>query len=218
MKLICIYKTKNVTQNNLKMIIYIYLYITSKMDFLPIDELISKCGRQYIVNMLPSLFIEINTTSTSIKDDLVMYDYTYTSNILNTIHDMEIWRNPPDYNSKQHIRKHLEDIQTIINIYSDCKDKLIINNYDYIVISYFGDFKLRYKNQISDYKSSGKSLYLDIQAVRIALIDEITRRQWNNYYSIFNTGIKYIGGLFLFKFSYNYLGSYFYSMKKMIGM
>jgi hypothetical protein len=186
------------------------------MYYLPIDQLISKCGRQFIVDMLPILFIEINTSSA--KDNTALFDYTYIDNSLNKIPDMESYIKQGVTSKQQHIKEHIEDIQTIIDIFSECKDKINIHNYDYVVMSYLGDFTVKYENQISDYKNSGKSLYLDIQAVRIALIDEIIRRQWSGYYSIFNFGIKYISGIFLFRIGYNYLGSYFYSMKKMIGM
>jgi hypothetical protein len=192
------------------------------MYYLPIDQLISKCGRQFIIDMLPSLFIEINTYSA--KDKTALFDYTYLGKSLNKIPDLETYIKQGVTSKQEHVKEHLEDIQTIIDIFSECKDKSNIDIYDYVVFSYLGDFTVKYENQVSDYKNPdkslyfGKSLYLDIQAVRIALIDEIIRRQWTGYYNIFNTGIKYIGGLILFKFSYSYLGSYFYAMKKMIGM
>jgi len=186
------------------------------MYYLSIDQLISKCGRQFIIDMLPSLFIEINTSSA--KDKTALFDYTYIDKSLNKIPNLETYIKQGITSKQEHVKEHLEDIQTIIDIFSECKDKSNIDIYDYLVFSYLGDFTVKYENQVSDYKHSGKSLYLDIQAVRIALIDEIIRRQWTGYYNIFNTGIKYIGGLILFKFSYSYLGSYFYAIKKMIGM
>jgi len=185
------------------------------MYYLPIDQLITKCGRQFMIDMLPSLFIEINTSSA--KDKTALFDYTYNGQFLNKIPDMETYIKQGITSKQDHIREHLEDIQTIIDIFSECKDKLNIDNYDYVVFSYLGDFTVKYENQ-AQLGSSGKSLYLDIQAVRIALVDDMIRKQWNNYYSIFNSGIKYIAGFFLFKFGYNYLGNYFYTMKKMIGM
>lgn len=185
------------------------------MYYLPIDQLISRCGRQFMIDMLPSLFIEINTYSA--KDKTALFEYTYIGNSLNKIPDMETYIKQGVTSKEQHIKEHMDDIQTIIDIFSECKDKMSIDNYDYVVFSYLGDFTVKYENQVQ-IGSSGKSLYLDIQAVRIALIDEIIRRQWTSYYSIFNIGIKYIAGLFLFRIGYNYLGNYFYSMKKMIGM
>lgn len=187
------------------------------MYYLPIDQLINRCGRQFMIDMLPSLFIKINTYSA--KDKTALFDYTYVGNSLNKIPDLETYIKQDFTSKEQHIKEHMEDIQTIIDIFSECKDKMSIDNYDYVVFSYLGDFTVKYENQAGlGTGTSGKSLYLDIQAVRISLIDEIIRRQWTSYYSIFNTGIKYIGGLILFRFGYNYLGNYFYSMRKMIGM
>jgi hypothetical protein len=186
------------------------------MYYLPIDQLIKKCGRQYIVDLIPSLFIQINTASA--KDKTALFDYTYVGNTLNTIPNMYSYIQQDITSKQQHIKEHLDDIQTIINICYDCKQELDIASFDYVVFSYLGDFTVKYENQVSDYKSSGKSLYLDIQAVRIALVDENIRQQWDKYYSIFNTGIKFLGGLFLFRFTYNYFGNYFYGMRKMIGM
>lgn len=185
------------------------------MYYLPIGQLINRCGRQFMIDMLPSLFIEINTYSA--KDKTSLFDYTYIGNSLNKIPDLETYIKQDISSKEQHIKEHLEDIQTIIDIFSECKDKICIDNYNYVVFSYLGDFTVKYENQVG-LGSSGKSLYLDIQAVRIALIDEIIRKQWIGYYSLFNIGIKYITGLFLFRIGYNYLGNYFYSMKKMIGM
>lgn len=181
------------------------------MYYLPIDELIKKCGRQYITDMLLYLSIEINTSSA--KDREGLFNYSYIGSSLTNIPTMEDYIKQSSSSKQEHIKEHLEDIQTIINIFPECKNKCIIQNYDYVVFSYLGDFIVKYENQVG-LSSSGKSLYFDIQSVRIALIDEIIRKQWIGYYSMFNYGFKFIGGLFLFRFAYNY----FYGVKKMITM
>ena len=43
--------------------------------YLPIDELINKCGKQFIVDLLPKLFININTASAEDKSSMIDYHY-----------------------------------------------------------------------------------------------------------------------------------------------
>lgn len=174
--------------------------------YLPIDELINKCGRQFIVDLLPRLFININTDSA--EDKPVMIDYHYnglklTSPLL-SLADTNINTNNNKGLSQKYLQEHYSDINTIINLFCYCKGEIDISSFDYVVFSYLGDFIVRYKNKNTAYQPIGKSLYLDIQSVRIALVDEYTEKTWNKYYVFFNKGLKYVGGLLIFGFAFRF--------------
>ena len=174
--------------------------------YLPIDELINKCGRQFIVDLLPRLFIDINTASAEDKTAMIDYDYNglkLTSPLL-SLAATNINTNNNKGLSPKYLQEHYSDINTIINLFCYCKGEIDISSFDYVVFSYIGDFIVRYKNQNTANQPIGKSLYLDIQSVRIALVDEYTEKTWNKYYVFFNKGVKYVGGLFIFGFAFRF--------------
>ena len=174
--------------------------------YLPIDELINKCGRQFIVDLLPRLFININTASAEDKPAMIDYHYNgvkLTSPLL-SLADTNIDTNNNKGLSQQYLQEHYTDINTIINLFCYCKGEIDISSFDYVVFSYLGDFIVRYKNKNTANQPIGKSLYLDIQSVRIALVDEYTEKTWNKYYVFFNKGVKYVGGLFIFGFAFRF--------------
>jgi hypothetical protein len=180
--------------------------------YLPIDQLINKCGSQSIVELLPKLFIDINTASAEEKTALIDSDYnnfklnspliSLLDTNINTNTNKNINNNKGL--SQQYLQEHYNDINTIISLFFNSKDELDIDSFDYIVFSYLGDFIVRYKNQYTANQPIGKSLYLDIQSVRIALVDEYTEKTWNKYYVFFNKGIKYVGGLFVLGFAFRF--------------
>ena len=160
--------------------------------YLPVNELINKCGSQSIVELLPRLFIDINTASAEEKTALIDSDYNNfkLNSPLISLLDTNTNTNNNKCFSQQYLQDHYDDINTIISLFCNSKDELDIASFDYIVFSYLGNFIVRYKNQDTANQPIGKSLYLDIQSVRIALIDEYTEKTWNKYYVFFNKGIK----------------------------
>jgi hypothetical protein len=180
-----------------------------------IDELIHKCGRQYITNLLPSLFIKINTSSA--EDKTALFDLEYDDNsewnsVLTTLNNQKV-----DCGSI-YIKDHLNDIKNIVDILGHCKKELNIEKYDYIIFSYLGDYIVRYKNQNKVSRWRQQALYLDIQSVRIALIDENIRQTWQKYYLFFNNGFKFITGYVALRFIFGLFNYNIYSVKKLIGM
>ena len=176
--------------------------------YLPIDELINKCGRQFIVDLLPRLFININTASAEDKPSMIDYDYNSLklSSPLLSLADTNIDTNTNNNNgfSQKYLQEHYTDINTIISLFCYCKGEIDISSFDYVVFSYLGNFIVRYKNQDTVKNLIGKALYLDIQTVRIALVDEYTEKTWNKYYVFFNKGVKYVGGLFALGFAFRF--------------
>ena len=180
-----------------------------------IDELIHRCGRQYITNLLPSLFIKINTSSAEEKIPIFEFDYDDNSewnSVLTTLNNQTVGC------TCIHIKEHINDIYSIVDILGHCKKELNIKKYDYIIFSYLGDDIVRYKNQNKDSRFRKQALYLDIQAVRIALIDENIRQTWQKYYTFFNNGFKFITGYVALKFIFGLFNYNIYSIKKLIGM
>ena len=184
--------------------------------YLPVNQLINKCGSQSIIELLPRLFIDINTASAEEKTGLIDSDYNnFISNTpLLSLLDTNTNTNTNNNKglSQQYLQDHYDDINTIISLFCNSRDEIDIASFDYIVFSYLGDFIVRYKNQDTANQPIGKSLYLDIQSVRIALIDEYTEKTWNKYYVFFNKGIKYVGGLFVFGFAFRFFYQNFHNV------
>ena len=176
--------------------------------YLPIDKLINKCGRQFIVDLFPRLFININTASAEDKPSMIDYDYNSLklSSPLLSLADTNTNTNTNNNNgfSQKYLQEHYTDINTIISLFCYCKGEIDISSFDYVVFSYLGNFIVRYKNQDTVKNLIGKALYLDIQTVRIAVVDEYTEKTWNKYYVFFNKGVKYVGGLFALGFAFRF--------------
>ena len=181
-----------------------------------IDKLIKQCGRQTAMNILPELFIKINTASAKEKKPVLEYEYDGHLEVSSY----------SDINKliQKYIQKFgdstdmLNNLDPIVAIFYDCRNNINVVDVDYIVISYLGDFQLRFKNTISTDKPYGRSLYLEIQSLRIALIDEHTKQIWRRNYMVFNNGVKVIGGYLLFKYVLNFFGINYYNWRGLIGM
>ena len=181
-----------------------------------IDQLITYCGRKFALDLIPSLFIKISTASAEEKKVLIDFEYNNKndSSVMPTFRFISDVINTESFKNK-HMVDILSDLTTIMRLFEDFKTTIDINNVDYIVISYLGDFQLRFKNLASKEEPFGKALYLDIQTVRIALIDEQIRRKWLYSYSIFRNGLVFFSGYFVFKYCANFWG---WDFRKLIGI
>lgn len=184
-----------------------------------IDELIQQCGRQNANSILPGLFIKINTSSAEEKKPILEYEYdgvfTTSSFTLTNILIQELIQKSARDN--KHLSYMLIDLVAIVSLFYDCRNSIDVSDVDYIVFSYLGDFQLRFKNTCAVDKPYGKALYLDIQSLRIALIDEHTMQIWHRNYIVFRNGVKMIGGYFLFKYVANFMGLN-WNFRRLIGM
>ena len=186
----------------------------------PIDKLIQQCGWQTAIDILPGLFIKINSASAVEKASILEYDYEGHFNILyysfiNT--SIQEYIQKTSKNNK-HLLETLIDLKAIMALFYDCRNSIDVAEVDYIVISYLGDFQLRFKNTMSTNKPSGTALYLDIQSLRIALIDENTMQIWRRNYMVFKNGVKVISGYFVLKYVLNYFGIDYYNWRGLIGI
>jgi hypothetical protein len=181
-----------------------------------IDQLITYCGRQFALDLIPSLFIKISTASAEEKKVLIDLEYNNKNdgNVMPTFTFISDVINVESFKNK-HLVDILCDLTTIMRLFEEYNTKIDIYNVDYIVFSYLGDFQLRFKNRTAKEEPFGKALYLDIQTVRIALIDEQIRRKWLYSYSIFKNGLAVFSGYFVFRYCANFLG---WDFRKLIGI
>lgn len=170
-----------------------------------IKQLIEKCGKSKVIDILPSLFITIDTDK--IKDSDIVCDNDYIVNPNGTTEALYIqFKNSNGtftYNKNvttQNYKKMIEtmcDITPIVELFNEIEiDKASV---DSVIISYLGKNSIRYKN--TSKTKIGKSLYLDVHAVRIAMIDMQTKQ---TVCRIFGNGLKICVGAFLFSFLHRY--------------
>ena len=120
------------------------------------NQLIEKIGKNKVVELLPSLFITVDTNKFEEKD--ILYDYQgLVPNTLSIINDFA------KYNMKD-FTGTIYDVVPIVELIND----LALPAADCIFVSYMGNYVVRMKK---NRYTHGKSLYLDAHAVRIALTD-----------------------------------------------
>jgi hypothetical protein len=149
-----------------------------------LQYLIEKCGTQKVINLLPSLFITVDTEKIDTKNIICENDYFINpQNVVNALFKHEY----------ENMIEIIYNVAPIVELFHEMAiDKAM---YDSVVISYLGKKHLRFKNK-SD-KKFGKTLYLDVQTVRIALTDMHTKQTVSRY---FGTGLKLCIGTVLFSF------------------
>jgi len=143
------------------------------------NQLIEKIGKSRVVELLPSLFITIDTNK--FEESKLMYDYKDL--VPSTFSDINEY-------SKHNMKDFTEtiyDVVPIVELINDLPD--VASNIDCIYVSYLGKYVVRMKNNGSNH---GKSLYLDAHTVRIAITDMQT-------YQVVNRGLISAGAL-LFSF------------------
>lgn len=141
------------------------------------NQLIEKTGKSTVVDLLPSLFITIDTNN--FKETEIMYDYQgLVPNTISIINDFAK-HNLKDFTGT------IYDIAPVVELINDLPD--VAADVDCIYVSYLGKHVVRMKNAETNH---GKSLYLDVHTVRIALTDMQT-------YQVVNRGFICAGALML---------------------
>jgi hypothetical protein len=135
------------------------------------NQLIEKIGKSRVVELLPSLFITIDTNK--FEESKLMYDYK----------DLV----PSTFSDMKDFTETIYDVVPIVELINDLPD--VAADVDCIYVSYLGKYVVRMKNNGSNH---GKSLYLDAHTVRIAITDMQT-------YQVVNRGLISAGAL-LFSF------------------
>ena len=157
-----------------------------------LQYLIDKYGKDKVIKLLPSLFITIDTDKIDTNNIICENDYF--------INPQTTYKNIYSDNYENTI-EIIHNIAPIVELFHE----IAINKamYDSVVISYLGKKHIRFKNG-SD-KKFGKTLYLDVQALRIALTDMQTEQTVRR---LFANGLKICAGAFMFAFlhKHHYLG------------
>ena len=157
-----------------------------------LQYLIDKYGKDKVIKLLPSLFITIDTDKIDTNNIIWENDYF--------INPQTTYKNIYSDNYENTI-EIIHNIAPIVELFHE----IAINKamYDSVVISYLGKKHIRFKNG-SD-KKFGKTLYLDVQALRIALTDMQTEQTVRR---LFANGLKICAGAFMFAFlhKHHYLG------------
>ena len=161
-----------------------------------LQYLIDKYGKDKVIKLLPTLFITIDTDK--IDTNNIICENDYFMNPQTTVNTL--YKNIFSDNYENTI-EIIHNIAPIVELFHEIAiDKAM---YDSVVISYLGKKHIRFKNG-SD-KKFGKTLYLDVQALRIALTDMQTEQTVRR---LFANGLKICAGAFMFAFlhKHHYLG------------
>ncbi len=151
-----------------------------------LQYLIDKCGKQKALNLLPSLFITIDTEKVDSENIICENDY-----FINPQHVVDALYKSDCADDYENMIEIIHNLAPIVVLFHEMAiDKAM---YDSVVISYLGKKHLRFKNK-SD-KKFGKTLYLDVQTVRIALTDLQTKQTVS---TLFGMGVKLCIGTVLF--------------------
>lgn len=140
------------------------------------NQLIDKIGKSKVLDLLPSLFITIDTNK--FEESELMYDYKdLVPSTFSAINDF----------AKHNLKEFTGTIYDVVPIVELINDLPSTEDVDCIYVSYLGKYVVRMKNNGSNH---GKSLYLDAHTVRIAMTDMQTQQ-------IVNRGLISAGALLL---------------------
>ena len=132
------------------------------------NQFIEKNEKSRVVDLLPSLFITIDTNK--FKESELMYDYKdLVPTTISVINDF----------AKHNIKNFtgtIYDIAPIVELINEIPANKLPSNIDCIFVSYLGKYIVQMKNTGTNH---GKSLYLDVHTVRIALTDMQTQNYVN---------------------------------------
>jgi hypothetical protein len=129
------------------------------------NQFIEKNGKSRVVDLLPSLFITIDTNKYEKKEIIYDCQTTFPYIIEFAKHNIK------DFTGT------IYDIAPIVELINEIPANKLPSNIDCIFVSYLGKYIVQMKNTGSN--QHGKSLYLDVHTVRIALTDMQTQKYVN---------------------------------------
>ena len=167
----------------------------------PLPTLIKEIGGNFVIHNFVNYAIDISTSKALEAPNTFEYNLNLKKgdgffHIFSIIHNL-----------KQNIEftsldKHYE-LTCVLELFNIIINRKIfdLEKYDFFVISNMGKYNVRFAiNSGEDRVANGTSLYLDIQAIRIAIIDEQLNNKFNFYYNVFNYGLKFFIGGYLLSF------------------
>jgi hypothetical protein len=151
-----------------------------------LQNLINKIDKSYIFDIMKKNIIHISSDRAS---NLDVFTFDLSDSFLTIVTKLKA---NPDFLILDENAEMLYLIEVLDSL------KLNYNGFDYLVISNLGKYNVCFK--IGNKTESNKSLYLDLQSIRIDIIDRLFTNKINYYYNIFNYGIKSAVGIFTFRY------------------
>jgi hypothetical protein len=166
----------------------------------PLPTLINEIGRTFVIDNFVNYAIDISTSKALEAPNTFEYNLNLKNgdgffHIYSIIHNLKQNNEFAKLDKDYELTCVLELFNIIINM-----NVIDLEKYDYFVISNMGKYNVQFAINSGKDATIGKTLYLDIQAIRIAIIDEQVNNKFNFYYNIFNYGVKFFIGGYLLSF------------------
>jgi hypothetical protein len=153
-----------------------------------IQNLVIKVGETFMIENIPKYIIQLST-------DMALNRSAFAFNMADTLPSIvDMLKLNVDF-----VKQDADDeMLYVIENLSKCDIKY--EGFDCLVISNGGKYNVILK-LANDKK--GRSLYLDIQAIRIDMIDKQTTDNFNYYYNMFNYGLNTCISVVTFQYFYS---------------
>jgi hypothetical protein len=157
-----------------------------------LPDLVEKIGDKFIINKLATYIIDIDTDKALNSIHAFDFDFDFEKDTMVPIID-SLKQNSQftKLDDKNEILYALGLIDKILNY---CL--IDFTNVDYFLISNAGKYHVRLAIKPEKKKNTGNTIYLDIQCIRIAIIDELVTNKINNVYNILDYGTQ--GAIFAY--------------------
>jgi hypothetical protein len=171
---------------------------TLNIMYKTLPTLIKEIGNNFVIDNFASYTIEFSSSkaleaSNTFEFRLNIKKEDRFFHIFSIIHSLKQNIEFTKLDNNQELVYVLDLFNIVIN-----KGVIDFDKYDFFVISNMGKYNVRFVINSGKDMDIGKSLYLDIQSIRIAIIDELVNNKFNYYFNIFNYGLKsFIGGYLL---------------------
>ena len=153
-----------------------------------IQNLVIKVGETFMIENIPKYIIQIST-------NIALNRSAFAFNMADTL---------PVIVSKlklnaEFVKQDSQD-EMLYVIENLCKCDIKYDDFDNLIISNGGKYNVILK--LSN-DSKGKSLYLDIQSIRIDMVDKQNTDNFNYYYNMFNYGFNTCISVISFRYFYS---------------
>lgn len=156
-----------------------------------IQNLVIKVGESFMIENIPKYIIELSTNIALNRSAI----------IFNMTDSLPVIVNKLKLNSEFVELDRQDEMLYVIENLSKCDIKY--DDFDNLIISNGGKYNVILKLT----NDSKKSLYLDIQSIRIDMVDKQTTDNFNYYYNIFNYGLNTCISVISFRYFYSDLYS-----------
>ena len=156
-----------------------------------IQNLVNKVGETFMIENIPKYIIQLST-------DMALNRSAFAFDMADTL---PVIVNKLKLNAEFVKQDSQDEMLYVIENLSKCDIKY--DDFDNLIISNGGKYNVILKLS----NDSKKTLYLDIQSIRIDMIDKQTTDNFNYYYNMFNYGLNTCISVISFKYFYSDLYS-----------